>query len=193
MIVARGALLAFLALSLAGCVTAPVQESTPTEPVRPTLPSREQSLERDYRARAASLMREGRWADANVQWELLLLLRPGSADYRTQLDVARKHIADIAAEAIELASSARKRGELDAATTQYLRALAADRDNLAAAQGLRDIERERTRRAYLNRPPRAVLGILTGNPNAPVELEPDYMQRQKPGNGDSNGSRSPRR
>jgi len=184
--------LACLAFLLVGCVMLPGSGPTPPEPVRTTLPSREQTLERDYRAHATALMHEARWADAKVQWELLLLLRPGSAEYRTQWEVAHKHIADTAAEAIDHAAAARRRGDLELATNQYLRALAADRENTAAAQGLREIERERTRRAYLNRPPRAVLSIITGNPSAPVELESDYMQRQKPANGDS-GTRPPRR
>jgi hypothetical protein len=181
-----------LAFLLVGCVTLPGSGPVPQEPVRTTLPSREQTLERDYHARATALMHEGRWADAKVQWELLLLLRPASAEYRTQWEVAQKRVTDTAADAIELAAAARKRGDLEMATTQYLRALAADRENAIASQGLREIERERTRRAYLNRPPRTVLGIITGNPSAPVELESDYMQGQKPASGD-NGTRSPRR
>jgi hypothetical protein len=70
--------------------------------------------------------------------------------------------------------------------------LAADRENAIATQGLREIERDRTRRTYLNRPPRAVLGVMTGKPGAPVELESDYMQPQKPANGDES-ARFPRR
>jgi hypothetical protein len=188
----RCAASACLASLLIGCVTSPGSGPAPPEPARTAMPSREQTLERDYHARATALMHEGRWADAKVQWELLLMLRPGAAEYRTQWEIARKQIADTAAAAIDHAAAARKRGDLDPATIQYLRALAADRENTTAAQGLREIERERTRRAYLNRPPRTVLGIITGNPSAPVELESDYMQRQKPGNGD-NGTRPPRR
>jgi len=176
--------LAFLTMLLAGCVTPPAPIAVSPESARASLPSREQTLERDYRARAAALMKDGRWADAKVQWELLLMLRPGAMEYRAQLDFTRKRIEETATEANANAAAARKRSDLDTATTQYLRALAADQENAIAAQGLREIERDRTRRAYLNRPPRAVLGIMTGKPGAPVELESDYMQRQKPGNGD---------
>ena len=168
---------------LAGCATAPPPLQAPAEP-RAALPAREQTLERDYRARALALMHAQRWAEAKVQWELLLLLRPGAAEYRAQLEAAHKHIAETAADAAALAAAARKRGDLDTAAMQYLRALAADQDNTAAAQALREIERERTRRAYLNRPPRSLPGAIVGKPGAPVELEPDYMQRHRSGNGD---------
>jgi hypothetical protein len=56
-----------------------------------------------------------------------------------------------------LADKARRNGNLDRATIEYLRVLSVDRNNARAAQGLRDIERERTRRNYLNRPPRTVM------------------------------------
>jgi hypothetical protein len=176
--------LAFLAMLEAGCVTPAAPVAEPPEPVRTTLPAREHTLERDYRARSAALMKDGRWADAKVQWELLLLLNPGSTEYRSQLDVTRRRIDDAAAEANAHAATARRRGDLETATTQFLRALAADRENPVAIQGLREIERDRTRRAYLNRPPRSVPGVTTEKPGAPVELEHDYMQRHKPGNGD---------
>lgn len=169
-----------LALLLAGCaLRAPLP---PAGPTTAPLPSREQSLERDYRSRALALMREGRWADAEVQWELLLLLRP-APEYRSQLETARKNIAETAQGANALAAAARKRGDLETATTQYLRALAADHDNAVAAQGLREIERERMRRAYLNRPPRNMLGVIMGKPGAPPETEADYVQRQRSGSG----------
>lgn len=178
----RVALLGGLAAALlAGCATPPPPSAVTA---RAALPAREPTLERDYRARAAALMQERRWADARVQFELLLLLRPGAAEYRGQLEAVQRAIADTAADANAQAVAARKRGDLEAATTHYLRALAADRDNATAAQGLREIERERVRRAYLHRPPRSVLPIIMGKPGAPAETESDYLQRAKPGNGD---------
>lgn len=178
---ARAVLGALALLLLAGCaMRAPLPVAGPTAAA---LPSREQSIERDYRSRALALMREGRWADAEVQWELLLLLRPGDTESRSQLESARKSIAETAQGANALAAAARKRGDLETATTQYLRALAADHDNAVAAQGLREIERERVRRAYLRRPPRNMLGGAMGRPGTPPETEPEYVQRQKAGNG----------
>ncbi len=178
----RRAVFVIPALLLAGCVTPPPAAVPPEEP-RVTLPSREQAVERDFQARARNLVREQRWADAEVQWKLLLLLRPDQAEYRRELEATRRHIADVAAEANARAAAARKRGDLDGATTQYLRALAADRDDETAAQGVREIERERNRRAYLNRPPRSAPAVNAVKRGAPVELEPEYMQRQRAGNG----------
>ncbi|MGE5339049.1 MAG: hypothetical protein ACM3PU_14570 [Gemmatimonadota bacterium] len=187
----RRSILVVAGLLVAGCATPP-PVSVPREEPRIALPSREQKLERDFQARAHALMREERWADAEVQWKLLLLLRPDQVEYRHELEAARRHIVDIAAEANAHAAAARKRGDLDGATTQYLRALATDRDNEIAAQGLREIERERNRRAYLNRPPRLAPVVNAAKRSAPVELEPEYAQRQKTGNGED-ASHPPRR
>ncbi len=179
----RGATLVVLAALLAGCATSP-PPGVATGAASALLPAREQTLERDWRARAAALMHERRWADAQVQLELLLLLRPGAVEYRSQLETVHRAIVDTAADASAQAAAARRRGDLEAATVQYLRALAADRDNAAAAQGLREIERERVRRAYLNRPPRSVPSTITGRSGPLAESESDYAQRAKPGNRD---------
>jgi len=99
-------------------------------------------------------MRERNWADALVQWELLALLKPDSRDYRNALAETRSRIRESAGGFARAAEQAHKQGNLDQATLLYLRVLNVDRDNAAAAQALRDIDAERTRRAYLNRPPR---------------------------------------
>jgi tetratricopeptide (TPR) repeat protein len=172
------------ALLAAGCANLR-PPLAPAESARSRLPTREQTLERDYRARAAALMRDGRWADARVQWELLLVMDPAATEYRNQLDLTNRQIADTAADANAQAAAARKRGDLEGAATHFLRALAADRDNAVATQGLRDIERERVRRTYLNRPPRGMPRTGNGKSSgATVEFEPEYMQREKAGSGD---------
>lgn len=145
----------------AGCATAPPVAPPIEERPAPSAPSPVQMLEGPHRARALNLMQERRWAEAAIQWELLLLLRPQSSEYRALLATTRKHIEDTAHDALGDAEQARKRGDLDAAATQYLRALNADRDNQGAANGLREIERERVRRAYLNRSPRGMTGAMT--------------------------------
>ena len=75
--------------------------------------------------------------------------------YRAQLP--RKRIRDTTASLSSAAEQARRQGNLDQATLLYLRVLNVDRDNAAAAQALRDIDAERTRRSYLNRPPRGAM------------------------------------
>jgi hypothetical protein len=144
-----------IGLSMAGCVTPPSAEApSAAVPSIPSAPPLAQVVEATYLERAETLVRERRWADALVQWELLALLRPDSQKYRDEIELARKRIAQTVAESLEAAEQARRRGNADQAAVQYLRALSADRNNLRAAQGLREIERERTRRAYLNRAPR---------------------------------------
>lgn len=146
--------MAVISLLVAGCATPPAAEAPAAVPSIPTAPPITQILEAGYLERAETLVRDRRWADALVQWELLALLRPDSRKYRDEIELARKRIDQTAAESLQAAEQARRQGNLDQATLQYLRALSADRSNLRAAQGLREIERERTRRAYLNRPPR---------------------------------------
>lgn len=113
--------------------------------------------ERTLRERAERHMEQQRWADALLQWELLLLLRPDAQTYREQAERTRRTIRDAAERSLALAEQARRSGNLDRAVIEYLRVLSVDRGNARAAQALRDIERERTRRNYMNRPPRVVM------------------------------------
>jgi hypothetical protein len=110
--------------------------------------------EHALRLRAEAYARDGRLADALVQWEILTLLRPESEEYREEIERVSRQIRDNVSALLRSASEARRRGQLQQAIVQYLRVLSLDRTNAAAADALRDIERERTRRAYLNRPPR---------------------------------------
>jgi tetratricopeptide (TPR) repeat protein len=143
-------------------VPAPRTETAPepapvASPPAPVVP-----VEAAYRGRAESLARERRWADAALQWELLALLRPDVAEYGASAADARRRATEAAAERLRLAEAARQRGDLEQASLQYLRALAADPADTRAAEALREIERERVRRAYLNRGPRGVMpGAMT--------------------------------
>jgi hypothetical protein len=92
-----------------------------------------------------------------VQWELLVLLRPDEPEYRERTEEVRRRIAAAAEQFMALAEQARRSGNLERATVEYLRALNVDRHNARAVQGLREIERERNRRNYLNRAPRTVM------------------------------------
>lgn len=98
-------------------------------------------LERARRAAA-----DGRLFDAVQYWERLALLQPGSEPAARALAQARERAAAASATHTAGAAAARRRGELDAAMTLYLKALAADPENEAAARGAREIERERARR-----------------------------------------------
>jgi len=158
--VGRACLAATLSLTLVACVTVPPEPAVVPKPAAPTY----SQAETEYRNRALALTAERRWSEALAQWEVLLLMRPESAEYREQADRARKQIAEGVAQALAAADQAHRRGDLDRASTQYLRALNLDPGNATAAQELREIERERTRRAYLNRPPRTSMGAAPAAP-----------------------------
>lgn len=154
--------LAALCAALGACVTpAPQEDAPPSEPPAPVAQKPAAApatpldvLEERHRARALAYARESNWADALVQWELLALLKPNSQDYRNAVAETRARIANITAGLTRAAELARKQDNFDQATLLYLRVLYIDRDNAAAAQALREIDAERTRRAYANRPPR---------------------------------------
>jgi tetratricopeptide (TPR) repeat protein len=147
--------LAFALLVLAGCATQPSPAPAPEpQPVRASMPPPSDPIEQAYRQRAAALTADRRLGEAVVQWELLTVLRPDSREYRNELDAARRRAAESANANVTAGDQARQRGNLDQAQTLYLRALGADPYNAAAASALKAIEAERTRRAWLTRPPR---------------------------------------
>jgi tetratricopeptide (TPR) repeat protein len=152
---------AALTCIIGGCATPlPPPEAPAAPPVAapsPPSPSLEDKAEQVLRKRAEGYMQQGRWADALVQWELLALLRPQAHEYHEQRDQVQRRIDAIAANSLALGDQARRSGNLDRATLEYLRVLSVDRNNARAAQALREIERERARRNYFNRPPRYVL------------------------------------
>ena len=143
-----------------GCAVPPPVEQPATPEIAapaPRAPAMADEAERVLRERAAAHVQQRRWADALLQWEMLVLLRPEIADYRERAEATRLRIRETAEKSLALAEQARRSGNLDRAMLEYLRVLSLDRDNERAAQGLRDIERERTRRNYMNRPPRVVM------------------------------------
>jgi tetratricopeptide (TPR) repeat protein len=159
--VERASFAAALCIAVSGCVTPPKSEQA--APAQPAAPPHAQA-ETEYRGRALALTAERRWPEALAQWEVLALMRPASGEYRDQAERARKQIADGVAQSLAAADQARKRGDLDRATSQYLRVLSLDPANSTAAEALREIERERTRRAYLSRPPRTTMGAAPTEP-----------------------------
>lgn len=145
-------------VTLSGCVTPPAADppATPAPVPGPVqaAPTPAAALEERHHAHAQAFMRERNWADALVQWELLALLKPDSQEYRNALIATRARIREAADGFMRAANQARAQGNLDQATLMYLRVLNVDRENAVAAQALRDIDAERTRRSYINRPPR---------------------------------------
>ena len=154
---------------LGGCATPPPPAPAPAARAA-ALPGSQDSVEAAYRERAQSAVKDRRWADALVHWEVLALLRPNVPEYRAQIEQAQKRIAEVSVEALRTGDAARKRGDLEGAQTQYLRVLAVDPDHAEAMQALRDMERERVRRAYFNRAPRNVLAAPPSRNGPPQTL-----------------------
>lgn len=147
---------------LAGCVTPPASHAPPAPaeaapPASSTPQSHAAAIEQAHLEKAQAYMRERRWADALVQWQILALLNPSAQNYRDEIEALRKRIRSMASELLNAAENTRRRGNLNQAILEYLRVLNVDRDNAVAAQALRDIEKEQTRRQFLNRPPRVVM------------------------------------
>jgi hypothetical protein len=145
---------------ISGCVTPP-EAAREQRTTAQTLPQTQRpfsnALEERHQAQAQAHAREGNWADALVHWELLALLRPESTAYRDAVATTRKHIRDTADSLMRAAGEARRSGNVDQAVLLFLRVLNVDREHAAAAQALRDIEAERTQRAYVKRPPRGAM------------------------------------
>lgn len=135
-------------------VPALIQVSPPPPPPPPP-PGTDAAFEQQTREQADQLMEAGRWAEAVVQWEILTLFRPHQAEYAGKLAEARNQASNSASESLVAAVEARKRGETRRAETLYLRALSADPGSVAAADALREMERERATSAYSSQMARA--------------------------------------
>jgi len=148
---------AAVAIALAGCAsrqTAPATSqpaagADAAEPLQADPPLAEP--ERLLAGRAARAEAQGRWADAALAWEALSLLRPQDQRIGERLRATRQRIDQLAGERQAAAAGAQRRGDLDGAVQAYLDVLALDPEREAAADALRQIERERTRRSAVGR------------------------------------------
>lgn len=147
---------AVICIALQGCSTTPTPR--PSEPPQDEaaapvvlLPIAPTAYEAAQRARATDLERDGRWADAALVWEVLSIIRPRNDDYRHRLAESKRRISTSAAERIQRGDQAVAAGQLDAAVSYYLSALALQPDHAKAADALRSIERERNRRNHLGK------------------------------------------
>ena len=144
------------AVALLACST-PTPESGALAGQREDLPaamaaqSPAPAFERKLRERLQAQMRQSRLADAALTAETLGVLRPDVAEYRDGLAELRRQIDVAMADRMQRAAAAQKRGDIDAATQQYLAALALQPDQPQAADALRAIERERNKRNYLGK------------------------------------------
>lgn len=149
-----------LPLLLAACGTAPT--GTAPEPAgpapvpappAPTAPDANwlSDFERQQVALAQSAESRGQWAAALLNWEVLTLVKPEEASYQARWTETRRTIAARVAERAAAAEAAQRRGDAEAASRLWLDVLALDPGHARAADALRQMERERTRRASTGR------------------------------------------
>lgn len=143
-------------LWLAGCAgtTLPAPEAAPAPAADPA-PTRPAAgvaaFERRQLDAATRAQRRGQFADAALAWETLDALRPEHAPYREQLAAMRARIDAAVAERLPIAAAAQRRGDFDAAAAAYLEVLALQPTHPQAAEGLRIVERDRSRQRAVTR------------------------------------------
>jgi tetratricopeptide (TPR) repeat protein len=164
-------------LLLSGCAVVPPSTSSSADdevvaPVAARQAAGTDGFEQRLRERAQQSTRLGQLADAATAWEILTVLRPDQREYRERLNETQQLIAQAVPERMQRGAQALKRGELDAAASQYLGALALAPDNVQAADALRSIERERNRRAVLGKASRVAITRRAAT-NARMATVPD--------------------
>jgi len=168
-----------LVFATGACVSPPEQRGpAAAAPSAATLPTPASAYEQRLREQAQAQSRQGRLADAALSWEILTVLRPDAGDYRDRMNETRRLIEAAVPERLRRAQQAQRRGELDAATTQYLAVLALQPDHEQAAEALRAIERDRNRIRYLGKYSRITLERRNGTalqatakkPAAPLDV-----------------------
>jgi len=151
----------FGVLVLAGCGSTPSSPEPAMDDDTPSVPRRQatggEGFEQRVRERALQSGRQGQLAEAAIAWEILTVLRPDHREYRERLSETQQLISQAVPDRMQRGAQALKRGELDAATSHYLAALALAPDNPQAADALRGIERERNKRSYLGKASRITL------------------------------------
>lgn len=136
---------------LAGCAGSPPPATGARSEAR--APARDPAVaafEARQRDEAEAAFRAGRHAEALWAWDVVLALAPqdaAAARRRAEVQAAAETAAE---ERVARARQAQQRGETEAAVRLYLEALAilptGHASSTAAADALREIERERTRR-----------------------------------------------
>ena len=147
-----------MSLLLAACAATPPAAPPSADPPQDpppapvvVLPAEPTAYELRQKERAQALSRQGRLADAALVWELLATIRPTVAEYRERLNELQRQITAAVADRQQRGEQALARGQLDAATQQFLAALALQPDNQRVAEALRGVERERVKRTHLGK------------------------------------------
>lgn len=143
---ALGALCLAAAL-LAGCAHV---DDTPGAPFIGR-PAAQAAFEQRHATEARQEAAQGDLAEAAFHWEVLTVLRPDMPEYEEKLAQTRAQIERRADELSKAARQAQQKGALEEAMQRWLAVLALQPDDKAAAQALRQVERERVKRDQLGK------------------------------------------
>ena len=144
-----------MAVLLAACTSVPTPPAPPaTTAPEPAVRMPAQAdanalsaFEQQHRQKAVQAAAQGRWADAQAAWDVVLVLRPQDAEASMRRREAVAAAADGVAERLPRARLAQRKGDLEGASRLYLEVLALDPWHAEAAAALRAIESERIRRS----------------------------------------------
>ena len=143
---------------LAACASAPPPPAGPVDAPTPTASRAEPpadtrltDFERQQVEAAQAAESRGHWAAAVLAWEVLTLVDPDDPSHQARWAAARRQVERLSAERQAAADAAQRRGDLDGAVRAWLEVLALDPGRTQAADALRQIERERTRRTTVGR------------------------------------------
>ena len=119
------------------------------------------------RAVAEAAAVEGRWLDAAWAWDIVLALAPQDVAAQRGRQAALAKVNAHLAERLPQARAARARGQVELASRLYLEILSLAPDHLEAADALRAMERDRSRRQATGNFARAPRPLDTPRPEGP--------------------------
>ena len=148
---------------LAGCASAP--SSSPPTSDRPVIevPAAAKEVERAierHRVAAQRLEQAQEPAKAATQWQIVALLAPNDRQAAERLSATRASVAKNVSEGLAAGRDALRKGQVEQAQDSLLRVLAFEPNNEEAANGLREIDRQRAMRRGAERAARVRIDEL---------------------------------
>lgn len=153
-----------------------VDKVEPEETPAPPPPARRRPSAVARERRALELERRGDLARALVEWKILGLVEPDNARNAEREEETARRIAAKTAEHVALGDQARARGDGDAASEQYLKALALSPLDAKSADRLRSLEAQRVQEeesAKVRKLARRTAASGTPRPSPPAASNPE--------------------
>jgi tetratricopeptide (TPR) repeat protein len=144
-------------LLLGACAEAPLQPAQPSTVTVAKAPVHDAAavVIAEHRERARRHARAGNHAEAELEWQIVLLLAPADDAARAELEAARTAIRRGVGDHLQAGRSALRAGDTDRAAVAMLKVLALEPENVEASKALRDIDRQKLNRIQGNRAARA--------------------------------------